>query len=137
MTSDRQDHVRPAGVRKRGPRSAAGKARAARNALKHGLVGRIVAALLGRHLADARTGDAHAAQEALGWGLMRDGNGPRALDTLVRYRGGGLAELFRSLAALQALRAQAREVPDAAPALLEFTGPRTKRIRETGGATMT
>ena len=133
------------GARSRGPRTAAGKARTARNALKHGLrarrlarrsgatsggrpwepaalddenasefrafqaaaraelapsgtlqselVARIVtaawrarrgdrleAALLGRHLGpDApKAGDAQA---ALGLGLMRDGNGPRALET--------------------------------------------------------
>jgi hypothetical protein len=47
-------------------------------------------------------------QAALGAGLMRDGNGPRALETLVRYRGAVLAELFRSLGALQALQAEAR-----------------------------
>jgi hypothetical protein len=29
---------------------------------------------------------------------MRDGNGPRALETLVRYRGSVLVELFRALA---------------------------------------
>jgi hypothetical protein len=135
----------------RGPKTAAGKARSARNALKHGLrshvlvllddedaadfaafeaavraelapagaleahlaarivaaawrarrADRLEAALLGRYLADARPGDAGAAQAALGFGLVRDGNGPRALETLVRYRGGVLAELFRSLAALE------------------------------------
>ena len=39
-----------------------------------------------------------------------------------------LAELFRSLAALEALRAQVRDIPGAAPALLESTGAKTKRI---------
>jgi hypothetical protein len=46
-----------------------------------------------------------------------------------RYRGAVLAELVRSLAALEALRAQARTVPGVGP-LLEATGARTKRIRE-------
>ena len=180
MISDTIDKVRPVGARKRGPRSAAGKARSARNALKHGmrarllvllddesaadfaafeaavraelapagaletdLVARVVtaawrarradrleAALLGRHLSDARTGDARAAQTALGHGLVRDCHGPRALDTLVRYRGSVLAELFRSLAAIEALRAQTRAAAAAPPPLLELTGPRTKRIPE-------
>jgi hypothetical protein len=166
--------VRPA--RKRGPRTAAGKARSARNALKHGLrarrlvllqnedsadfaafdaavraelapagaleadlVTRIVtaawrarradrmeAALLGRHLADARTVDLGDRQMALGRGLMRDGYGPRVMTTLVRYRGSVLAELFRSLAALQALRTQVRDVTNAAPAVLELTGPKNQ-----------
>jgi hypothetical protein len=40
-----------------------------------------------------------------GIGLVRDNYGPRALATLVRYRGSVLAELFRSLAALKALQA--------------------------------
>ncbi len=145
------------GARSQGPRTAAGKARTARNALKHGLrarrlarrsgatsggrpwepaalddenasefrafqaaaqaelapsgtlqselVERIVtaawrarqgdrleAALLGCHLGpDAPK--AGEAQAALGLGLMRDGNGPRALETLVRYRGSVLAGL--------------------------------------------
>jgi hypothetical protein len=33
-------------------------------------------------------------QAALGCGLMRDGNGPRALETLLRYRGSVLADCF-------------------------------------------
>jgi hypothetical protein len=38
---------------------------------------------------------------------MRDGHGPRVLGRLVRYCGSLLAELFRSLTAIEALRAQA------------------------------
>ena len=170
------------GARSRGPGTAAGRARSARNALKHGLCARIVllddedaaalaafnaatraelapegalqaelvtrivaaawrarradrleAALLGRHLAHAAVApcqggmpadvpvpvgrdDASGRQAALGTGLMRDGNGPRALETLVRYRGAVLAELFRSLGALKALQADAR-TPVALPAI--------------------
>jgi hypothetical protein len=172
------------GARSQGPRTATGKARTARNALKHGLrarrlvllddenatefrafqaaaraelapagtlqselVERIVtaawrarrgdrleAALLGCHLGpDApKAGDAQA---ALGLGLMRDGNGPRALETLVRYRGSVLAELFRALAALKLLQTQAREFPesdppDAAPALLPPPRATTKQTRK-------
>jgi hypothetical protein len=46
-----------------------------------------------------------------------------------------LAELFRSLAAIEALRAQAREVPGTGPALLELAGAKTKRIRKTEAKT--
>ena len=94
---------------------------------------RLEAALLGRYLgADAR--QAGDPQEALGIGLVRDGNGPRALETLVRYRGSVLAELFRTLAALKVLQADAREVPerdapDAAPAILPRPRATTKRTR--------
>jgi hypothetical protein len=166
--------ARPA--RKRGPKTAAGKARSARNALKHGLrarrlillqdedsadfaafdaavraelapagaleadlvtrlvtaawrarrADRLEAALLGRHLSDARSTDLYARQAALGHGLIRDGHGARVMTTLVRYRGSVLAELFRSLAALQALRTQVRDVTNAAPAVLELTGPKNQ-----------
>ena len=139
----------------RGPKTATGKRRAARNAIKHGLcarrmvllddedtatfgafeaavhtelapvgalqsdlVARIViaawrarradrleAALLGKHLDAGEIANHRDRQVALGYGLMRDGNGPRALETLLRYRGSVLAELFRSLAALKLLQA--------------------------------
>jgi hypothetical protein len=88
---------------------------------------RMEAALLRRYLADIRYDDA---QTALGYGLMRDGNGPRALETLVRYRGSVLAELFGPLAALEARQTQAQSVTGGGPALLELTCVKTKRIRE-------
>ena len=143
------------GARSRGPVSAAGKARSARNATRHDLrarqvlladesardfaalagaldaelapkgalkadlarrvvagawrarrADRLEAALLESHLGlDAER--AGARQAALGLGLIRDGNGPRALETLVRYRGSVLAELFRGLGALRLLQAEA------------------------------
>jgi hypothetical protein len=75
-----------------------------------------------RSLPRRRRPNPRARQAALGLELIRDGNGPRALETLVRYRGAVLAELFRALAALKALQADAREVPEhrtpAAPAIL-------------------
>jgi hypothetical protein len=165
------------GARSRGPRTAAGKARVAKNALKHGLsarravllddedaaafaalaaaaqtelapagefqadlVARIVtaawrvrradrleAALLGRYLATDPT--ERDRQAALGLGLVRDGNGPRALETLVRYRGSVLAELFRGLGALKALQAQSQDA-GAGLALLPSPAPKTKQTRE-------
>jgi hypothetical protein len=42
----------------------------------------------------------------LGLALIRDGNGPRSFDTLLRYRGGTLAELWRALRTLKALQAE-------------------------------
>ena len=48
-----------------------------------------------------------------------------------------LAELVRSPAALEALRAAAGEVPGAGPALLEPAGATTKRIQEASMKTMT
>jgi hypothetical protein len=41
----------------------------------------------------------------LGLALVRDGNGARSFDTLLRYRGSAMAELWRALRALQALQA--------------------------------
>jgi hypothetical protein len=176
----RPDHRRPAGRRPDArPKTAAGKARSARNALKHrlrarvmvllddedvadfaafeavvraelapvggfqaDLVARIVsaswrarradrleAALLKRHLTNVWPGDGGDAQTALGYGLIRDGNGPRVLQTLVRYRGSVLAELFRALAALEARQARAR-IPGAGPSTLDSTCAETKRIRK-------
>ena len=42
----------------------------------------------------------------LGLALIRDCNGARAFDTLLRYRGGTLAELWRALRTLKALQAE-------------------------------
>jgi hypothetical protein len=52
-----------------------------------------------------------------GLALIRDGNGPRAFDTLLRYRGTTLAELWRELRTLKALQAEqaARQQPAVAP----------------------
>jgi hypothetical protein len=42
--------------------------------------------------------------------LIRDGNGTRSFDTLLRYRGAALAELFRALRMLQAMQDEARTI---------------------------
>jgi hypothetical protein len=58
----------------------------------------------------------------LGLALIRDGNGPRSFDTLLRYRGGTLAELWRALRTLKALQAEAadrvRAISERQPELL-------------------
>jgi hypothetical protein len=58
---------------------------------------------------------------SLGLALIRDCNGARSFDTLLRYRGGTLAELWRALRTLKALQAEAasrpHEMRDVAPAL--------------------
>jgi hypothetical protein len=135
MTSDNTANGRALasrrnGARSRGPRTAAGWARTARNALKHGLRARRQVLL-----DDEDASEFRAFLAALGPGLMRDGNGPRVLDTLVRYRGSVLAELFRALTALRLLQAQARTFPenappDTAPALLPPPRATTKRTRK-------
>jgi hypothetical protein len=69
---------------------------------------RIEAGLFAHHLRGERN---------LGLALIRDGNGPRAFDTLLRYRGGTLAELWRALRTLKALQAEqaAQLEPTVAP----------------------
>jgi hypothetical protein len=52
----------------------------------------------------------------LGLALIRDGHGARAFNTLLRYRGTALAELWRALRLLKALQAEpAPDLRDAAP----------------------
>ena len=52
-------------------------------------------------------GDLDDRYDRLGMALVRDGHGPRAFDTLLRYRGSAMAELWRSLRALKAVQAEA------------------------------
>jgi hypothetical protein len=52
--------------------------------------------------------------KSLALALIRDCNGARAFDTLLRYRGGTLAELWRALRTLKALQAEARAYAAAA-----------------------
>jgi hypothetical protein len=52
----------------------------------------------------------HLAGRSLGLALIRDCNGgARSFDTLLRYRGGTLAELWRALRTLKALQAEAED----------------------------
>jgi hypothetical protein len=72
---------------------------------------------------EAELFERHAYDNAnLGLALIRDGNGTRSFDTLLRYRGAALAELWRALRLLKALQAEAaprphevRGVPASAP----------------------
>jgi hypothetical protein len=69
-----------------------------------GIANRLEAALLNKFLRVART--ERSMHESLGPEVTRDCNGPRALETLLRYRGSVFAELFRSLETLKGLQAQ-------------------------------
>ena len=46
------------------------------------------------------------AQGGLGLALIRDGNGARSFETLLRYRGAAMAEFWRALRTLKALQAE-------------------------------
>jgi hypothetical protein len=71
---------------------------------------RLEAELFAQNMLDGR---------GLGLALVRDCNGARAFDTLLRYRGGTLAELWRALRTLKALQAEAAaRAEPAAPRLL-------------------
>jgi hypothetical protein len=61
-----------------------------------------------------------------GIALIFDGNGPRAFDTLLRYRGSTLAELWRALRTIKALQAEraARREPAVASELRALPEPR-------------
>ncbi|MGH6884729.1 MAG: hypothetical protein ACREGK_01475 [Geminicoccales bacterium] len=60
---------------------------------------------------EAELFERHADRDGnLGLALIRDGNGARAFDTLLRYRGTTLAELWRALRLLKALQAEADPV---------------------------
>jgi hypothetical protein len=61
----------------------------------------------------------------LGLALIRDGNGTRSFETLLRYRGGALAEFWRALKTLKALQAEqaAMALQEAVPAPLQSIRP--------------
>jgi hypothetical protein len=56
-----------------------------------------------------------SADGGLGLALIRDGNGPRSFETLLRYRGAAMAEFWRALRTLKAL--QAAQATATGPAL--------------------
>jgi hypothetical protein len=57
----------------------------------------------------------HIAGGGLGLALIRDGNGTRSFETLLRYRGAAMAEFWRALRTLKAL--QAEQALETGPAL--------------------
>jgi hypothetical protein len=115
LAGARAEASRRNGAKSRGPVTAAGKARSARNALQHGPRAQRFVLLDDEKprqfeaLADALADDLapEGALQTLGLTLVRDRHGPRAFNTLLRYRGSSLAELWRSLRTLKALQAEA------------------------------
>jgi hypothetical protein len=136
------------GAKSSGPKTPEGKARSARNALKHGMRAQKCVVLPGERASAFAAFEAALLEElapegalqamlaqrviaaswrlaraerleaelfaqntldgrGLGLALIRDCNNARAFDTLLRYRGGTLAELWRALRTLKALQAEA------------------------------
>ena len=89
-------------------------------ALQSALARRVVSAVWRLERGERLEADLFAENQLAGWSLghalIRDCNGgARSFDTLLRYRGGTLAELWRALRTLKALQAEQAERP--APAL--------------------
>jgi hypothetical protein len=70
----------------------------------------------------------------LGHALIRDGNGARAFDVLLRYRGAAQAELSRALRTLKALQAEARAMAQQAAATVRAIPSEPERRRIPGQA---
>ena len=151
VSNARAEASRRNGAKSRGPKTPAGKARAAQNALKHGMralqyvvlpdedavefqaleaalvdelapegalqlvLARRVAVAAWR-LARADRMEVELFEErrwedaGVGMALIRDGNGTRSFETLLRYRSAAMAEFWRALKTLKALQAEAAAV---------------------------
>jgi hypothetical protein len=186
LSPARAEASRKNGAKSRGPKTPEGKARASKNALKHGsraekhvvvegecpktfaafeaalvddlapegalqslLAGRIVRAAWRLERAERIEAELFAREMQglfddgdLGLALISDGNGARAFDVLLRYRGAAQAELFRALRMLKALQAEAapgrraRATLEAAPeqALLGALPNQPKARANAGGS---
>jgi hypothetical protein len=69
----------------------------------------------------------------VGMALIRDGNGTRSFETLLRYRGAAMAEFWRALRTLKSLQAEPAlaEPHVAAPAPVRAQPPRPGRLANT------
>ncbi len=65
------------------------------------------------------------ADGGLGLALIRDGNGTRSFETLLRYRGAAMAEFWRALKTLKALQAEQAALAgqEVVPAVVPSIGP--------------